>query len=478
MPKSTNDSPTSNHSQSKQSADDQAARLSDVALRKKKNADAQAAFRARRANYIATLEETVTNLESVVIHLQDSCRGFEHTEKELRRELNRVVSEYANREMFWRSLWQAKKNGDTCDDLPPLPPFFASNPELVNPSASLGPPVQTYGAPSLAYRGETQLCGPVYGGGSSTAYQDATASQFSGTENDMSADGHRYSPCSYNTHRDGTWPQSIAPSNSSGAESGPPQTQPHSPAFVESPSLNPADVPYRFPVEDQKMPMNNVDTAHYMFHHGRSSSPPNSTPGSTSSTSATLTSPFQFAFPDNAVNHDRPDFNYRRHSHPHTAEVTLHGGTADLSLTGSPSDGVRYRLDARRGVPGTVLSRALLPALPLTGCGTSLQHERGSSDGDLSPYPRLRPRRGLSRSSRSPSPGAAPRSATLAVIKAQAFGALRRTRARTKRASDGASKVSLDVLEARGIQTGAELVVNGSKRQRVDADDMDLQSKV
>jgi hypothetical protein len=32
--------------------------MSDVALRKKKNADAQAAFRARRANYIATLEET------------------------------------------------------------------------------------------------------------------------------------------------------------------------------------------------------------------------------------------------------------------------------------------------------------------------------------------------------------------------------------------------------------------------------------
>ena len=30
----------------------------DVADRKKKNADAQAAFRARRANYIATLEET------------------------------------------------------------------------------------------------------------------------------------------------------------------------------------------------------------------------------------------------------------------------------------------------------------------------------------------------------------------------------------------------------------------------------------
>jgi hypothetical protein len=38
--------------------DDSSPRVSDTALRKKKNADAQAAFRARRANYIATLEET------------------------------------------------------------------------------------------------------------------------------------------------------------------------------------------------------------------------------------------------------------------------------------------------------------------------------------------------------------------------------------------------------------------------------------
>ena len=47
-------SPTSNAS--KAGSDDNAPL--DAAERKKKNADAQAAFRARRANYIATLEET------------------------------------------------------------------------------------------------------------------------------------------------------------------------------------------------------------------------------------------------------------------------------------------------------------------------------------------------------------------------------------------------------------------------------------
>ena len=52
MPKSN-----PSHDPAKAPNDDHA-RVNDVALRKKKNADAQAAFRARRANYIATLEET------------------------------------------------------------------------------------------------------------------------------------------------------------------------------------------------------------------------------------------------------------------------------------------------------------------------------------------------------------------------------------------------------------------------------------
>jgi len=55
--------PKSNPSTSpKDSHGDDPTRVSDVALRKKKNADAQAAFRARRANYIATLEETGSTL--------------------------------------------------------------------------------------------------------------------------------------------------------------------------------------------------------------------------------------------------------------------------------------------------------------------------------------------------------------------------------------------------------------------------------
>ena len=39
----------------------------DAAMRKKKNADAQAAFRARRANYIATLEEAGKSAFAILI---------------------------------------------------------------------------------------------------------------------------------------------------------------------------------------------------------------------------------------------------------------------------------------------------------------------------------------------------------------------------------------------------------------------------
>ncbi|KAF8509826.1 hypothetical protein JB92DRAFT_2944069 [Gautieria morchelliformis] len=49
-----------------------------------------------------------------------------------------------------------------------------------------------------------------------------------------------------------------------------------------------------------------------------------------------------------------------------------------------------------------------------------------------------------------------PMSNTLAVIKAQAFGSLRRTRTRTKKTSDTGSKVAIDILCTRGIGMGVQ----------------------
>lgn len=238
-----------------------------------------------------------------------------------------------------------------------------------------------------------------------------------------------------------------------------------------SPTLTSPDVyPNRPFDEQQKTQLNHLETTPYIFPSSRSISPTSSTPPSSSSTS--LTSPFQFTFPDGSITQDRADFDYRRHSNTHGADLTLHGGTADISLQSTGGDGVRYRLGTRRANSGP---SPLLPSLPqFSGSENGSHHERGSSEGEATPYSKLRPRRGRSRDSRSPSPGAPPISGTLAVIKAQAFGALRRTRTRTKKTSEGAAKVAMEVLEARGIGMG--VVAAGSKRPRLHHDDSDMQT--
>lgn len=241
----------------------------------------------------------------------------------------------------------------------------------------------------------------------------------------------------------------------------------HSPSFVDSPTLSSSDVPYvgHFS-DDSKVPLNNLDTAPYIFPGSRSLSPSSTPP---SSTSTSLTSSFQFTFPEGSITNEQLEFDYRRQSnHQHSTEVTLHGGTADISLGASPGcDVVRYRLETRQ------TERTVLPTLPPTpSTGISSQTEHKSSEGETSMYSRLRPRHATP----SPSPGAScpPISGTLAVIKAQAFGALRRTRTRTKRSSEGAAKVAMDVLEARGIGMGVG-VPTCSKRPRLHGDEDEIQ---
>lgn len=460
--------------------------MSDVALRKKKNADAQAAFRARRANYIATLEETVTSLESVVLQLQDSCRETRNEVQELRHENGRLRHEFREREKFWRALWQARKtsHGPESDDLPPFPASVSS-------SQAQNGHIHQYGGASLTYRinDDPSLCNSSYNAGPSH-YPHSPSVSYAGVDTDPSNDnslnsvshrGAKYSPYPYSVQgipREGPWGQTMGLSTSSGGDSGAATSShsSHSPGQAETPGVTSPEMSYvaRFPVEDQKVSLSNLDTAPYVFP-SRSLSPATSTPGSSSSTpittSSTSMTSFPFTFPDAAAQ-ERADFDYRRHAHPPGTEVTLHGGTADISLPCSQSDALRYRLPTR----SSNSSDRLHPALPhFSANDIGSPHERGSSDGDttLYPHPRLRPRRGNAhpRSSRSPSPSAPNLSGTLAVIKAQAFGALRRTRARTKKSSEGAAKVAMDVLEARGIGMG---VSTGSKRPRLHDDDLDM----
>ncbi|KAJ7181678.1 anaphase-promoting complex, cyclosome, subunit 4-domain-containing protein [Mycena crocata] len=455
--------------------------LSDIALRKKKNADAQAAFRARRANYIATLEETVTSLESVVLQLQDSCRDARSEAQELRQHNANLRHEFREREKFWRALWQSRKTGEN-DELPPLP-----QPILNGHMGSSQ--MHSYGTDSMTYRShdDPTMCTGQYNTGPNPNYSHSPSMPYpqgdvSGENSPHPLTQRKYGPYSYNvhgSHRDNAWSQNIGQNTSSGGEPGPPSSaqSSNSPNFGESPTLTSPDlsVPFsgRFG-EDQKVPVNNLDTAPYVFPGSRSISPSSTTP---SSSSASLTSPFQFAFPEGTVPHERADFDYRRHSNPRS-DVGLHGGTTEVSLSGPGSDAVRYRLGNRRA--DSVGDRPALPILPpLSMSDSGSQHDRGSSDGDSNSYghPRLRARRdsAISPPSRSTSPSSVPPplSGTLAVIKAQAFGALRRTRARTKKPSDAPTKTAMDVLQARGIEMGSS---TGSKRQRTEeSDDGEMQ---
>ncbi|KAH7911188.1 hypothetical protein BJ138DRAFT_1151219 [Hygrophoropsis aurantiaca] len=473
-PNSSGQSPPDDNIDYKPDIDDPTSRMSsDVALRKKKNADAQAAFRQRRANYIATLEETVTSLESVVLQLQDSCREARAEVTDLKQENARLKHELRERETMLR-MWQGRKPGHAPDELSQV---SSSLPSSHGQSSRMNPRISTthgsqFGDNGLSYQ-PTEETSPSlnvasYSAGPSHSYpQHSPSLSYAGVDNehlpgDGSSHAHRmskYHPYAYPmqpSSRDGTWTQGMSQNTSSNG----------------SPTLtSPEMYVNRFPMEDQKVPLNHLETTPYVFPGSRSISPSASTPPSSSSTS--LTSPFQFTFPpDGSIPQDRPILDYNRPLNGHGPEVTLHGGTADISLSGPGSDGVRYRLGPRRANSGP--ERPLLPALPqFSGSENGSQHERGSSEGESNSYS-LRPRRGgtASRDSRSPSPGAPPISGTLAVIKAQAFGALRRTRTRTKKSSEGAAKVAMEVLEARGIGMG---VATGSKRPRLHSDDADMQ---
>jgi len=421
------------------------------------------------------------------LQLQDSCREARNEVQELRQENARLRHEFREREKFWRALWQTRKTnqGPESDDLPPLPPSISS-------SHAQNGHLHQYGGASLTYRinEDPSLSNNSYNSGPSHYQNSHSPSMpYVGINTDPSNDtslnavshrGTKYSSYPYSVQgipREGPW---VGLSTSPGGESGAGTSShsSHSPGHAETPGVTSPEMPYaaRFPIEDQKVSLSSLDTAPYVFPSSRSLSPATSTPGSSSSTpmttSSTSMTSFPFTFSDAAAQ-ERVEFEYRRHVHPPGTEVTLHGGTADISLAGSQSDALRYRLPTRSSNSS---DRPLLPGLPhFSSNDIGAPYDRGSSDGDatLCAHPRMRPRHGNapSRSSRSPSPGAPTLSGTLAVIKAQAFGALRRTRARTKKSSEGAAKVAMDVLEARGIGIG---VSTGSKRPRLHDDELDM----
>ncbi|KAI5124651.1 hypothetical protein M0805_004260 [Coniferiporia weirii] len=485
--------------------------MSETALRKKKNADAQAAFRARRANYIATLEETVTSLEAVVVQLQDSCRESRSEVSNLRQENTRLSSaletlrhESRERDKYLRALWHARKANDDphLDDFPPPPPSYATIPNGTGTSSSsLGTPVTTplahpipYPGPSsenldprLQYSQDSSVSLPqnAYAEAPGSAYGDRSpAMPFMNHEGEAVGSNGRapaiglskmnqYTFNNMHGHvRDTGWhtgTNQAAPPGSDPA-AGENGSASHSPAFIPSPTMTSNDIPYgpRYPgpmMDGHKTVLPGIDSVPYMMNNNdRSISPAASSPHTSSSTS--VNSQFQFVFPTESQERTESDYHRRMGAGP---ELTLHGGTADVSA---------YSLSRRRVNP--VPERPMLGGMPSYRIGEDphvtpvAESSQGVNGGSESRGVRRRRDTDQSNtgeiSSRSPSPTShAPISSTLAVIKAQAFGALRRTRTRPKKATEGGVKMALGALEARAIGLG--IASSPNKRPRLNEDD-------
>ncbi|KAJ2920192.1 hypothetical protein MD484_g212, partial [Candolleomyces efflorescens] len=146
MPKSTSKAPLDNDTRSADSDE-----------RKKKNAKAQAAFRARRANYIDTLEEAVTNLESVVWNLQMASRESLAEVQDLRQQNARLRLQVQERERYWKAFYRTRKPDDDLGQLPAA---------MLLPSNTAGPVGQSpfqYQEEHFNYRSDDS-CQTVFNG--------------------------------------------------------------------------------------------------------------------------------------------------------------------------------------------------------------------------------------------------------------------------------------------------------------------------
>ncbi|TFK18071.1 hypothetical protein FA15DRAFT_710218 [Coprinopsis marcescibilis] len=315
-------------------------RCSDAALRKKKNADAQAAFRARRAKYIATLEVTVTNLESVVLVLQDTVRESRKEALELRLEVDRLS----------RDRPHVREDEENC--------------RMMMPGSRYGPNVSLAGYHDQSPPDEPHSYRLLVG--SNNHYAVSTSIPLP-------------------EHRDeATFAASELPLG--GYRTRPEEHNPTFHAMLDR-------APYAFaPEERSTRQICYLDMPSNGFAPPAPAQPP-------------LTSMPSTAF------------------------------TAKVREPGEPS-------------------------------GASLASPDGSAKEDLDKLHGRSPRRGLRTTpfSTDATQGFQPNTCTVAVIKGYSFGTLRRTRT-GKQLSEGAAKVSMDVLEARGLRPNYGSNANNQQRE-------------
>lgn len=412
--------------------------ISDPALleKKRKNASAQAAFRQRRSNYIANLEETVTSLETVVRKLQDACRDAHDDATEMRQEnirLKALLQGFEERERIWKAY--AKATAGT-------PAAVAASQQLAAASAAAAAAATAH-TTGTSTSSSSLIETPLSSAGSLQEHS-ATGNSY-GEEGTVFGDETfsfgKVEDIDGEAIRGGLMQQQCSPLSLYSSSSG------HSTAVTTSPtpmhfSMDPTD-----PASGQLTPSSTVDCA-----FGGLSSLSYSANGTDAySVDANMPPP---TYPTSYNSYALNDFTTsHRRSLP----------TSTLSLDPVGSDSMDY----------TTLETASLDDSKDSSARARRRHTYSSF-----PAPASSSSRSSTGSGRSSSKGArsnsdaaaAAMSNTLAVIKAQAFGNVRKTRARAKKnpASGDAAKAALEILEARGLGLGLDISGGVKRRKRGD----------
>ncbi|KAG8745696.1 hypothetical protein FRC10_007176 [Ceratobasidium sp. 414] len=385
-------------------------------LRRKKNADAQAAFRSRRANYIANLEETVTRLEYVVRELQDSCREARDVAEEAKQEnaelrstINSMRQVERDRERVWRALNHrtnpqqslSDTSSDTDGSLVPASVsscqqtlggmvMHDSAHSMIEYQPRLGYPqpgeLAVHQLPSPADTMNAMPGYDAYGNNQNMIMSSSSYPLFSGEHQHHAHDGQwANSSMHSNTYMDSIEPDAAPMTCSPGSQ-------------IVIPDLT----------EDGTIER----SALVRFHN-----------------SPTIAATFN---PSVAM----------RHPSTPVSDHDLESSTQASPDPQTPRRVTRSRAQFRRSQSGS-------EPYPTQGSSTDREARRER------------------RRARDASPDGPAFSDTLAVIKAQAFGTARKTRSRANRdVSEHAARVAMEVLEARGLSLGVSLEGLGERRRR------------
>ncbi|KAG8875902.1 hypothetical protein FRB97_004638 [Tulasnella sp. 331] len=404
--------------------------------KKRKNASAQAAFRARRSTYIANLEETVISLETVIRKLQDACRDAHDDVADYREEnvrLKALVSSFEDRERIWKAYAKATAGTPAAlaakSRLTGLVGNSQSQPQsagVITPPSSTQSCQQDSVTSGTCYSEEATVYGDDGYGYGKIEECDGESLRLYPVEQSATSYTQTFS---YSPIGD---LNSIPPTPGSG----PNQSEFGDLASLALVQTNGYIGTYNDYYVDPSMP-----------------SAPELIP-SYATSSTFISAPVSFA--DEAQHH-------RRHTLPaiqnSKGDTTAVSGDLDMTFFADDSNGTL-------STSNSTAATSSCQSPELASANRARRHTYAAFPSAPSPSSSPIATRRKSTAGRDSNDVTA-LSNTLAVIKAQAFGNVRKTRARNKRtsASAGAAKAAVEILEARGLSLGID-IAGGVKRRR------------